>query len=108
MRPLVVVVSREGVQEGPELGQVCGLGLGGEPFLEGLPVPLDLAPGLGVVRAAVLLLHPEAAQLVLQAVAAAPAAAPSSRAVLGVISSRLLTTAADISPAAPARSCYTA
>ena len=59
MRPLVVVVSREGVQEGPELGQVCGLGLGGEPFLEGLLESFDLALVWGVVRAVVLLLHAE-------------------------------------------------
>jgi len=48
--------------------------LGGEPFFEGLLESLGLALGLGVVRPAVFLLHAEAAQLVLQAVAAALAA----------------------------------
>jgi hypothetical protein len=45
---VVVVVAGEGVQQGLELGQVGGLaGPGGEPFLQGLPEPLDLALGLG-------------------------------------------------------------
>src|SRR5580700_12111817 len=69
-----VVVGGEGIQEFLELGEVSGLGLGGEPFLQGLPESLDLALGLGVVRAAVLLPDPQAAQLVLQGVAAASAA----------------------------------
>ena len=52
-------------------------GLGGEPVLEGLPEPLDLALGLRVARLAVLLLDAEAAQFVLEAVAAAAAAGES-------------------------------
>ena len=47
VRPLGVVDGGEGVQEGLELGEGGGLGrLGGEPGLEGLPEPLDLALGL--------------------------------------------------------------
>jgi hypothetical protein len=57
--------------------------LGGQPFLQGLPEPLDLALGLRVVRLAVLLRDPEPGQLMLQAVAAA-AAAPANRAVYTV------------------------
>jgi len=53
--------------------------LGGEPFVQGLPGPFDLALGLRVVRLAVLLPDAEAAQLVLESVAAAAAA--SERAV---------------------------
>jgi len=65
-------VTREGLQA----GQVSGLGrLGGEPSLQGLPEPFDLALGLRVIGLAVLLPHAEAAQLVLQPVAAAAAAA---------------------------------
>jgi hypothetical protein len=74
VRAAGVVVGGEGIQEFLELGEVSGLGLGGEPFLQGLPESLDLALGLGVVRAAVLLPDPQAAQLVLQGVAAASAA----------------------------------
>ena len=74
MRPLGVVVGGEGVELGLELGQGGCRGLGGQPFLQGLLESLDFALGLGVVRAAVLLLDPEAAQFVLQAVAAAAAA----------------------------------
>jgi hypothetical protein len=48
--------------------------VGGQPFLQGLLEPLDLALGLGVVRPAVLLPDSEAAQFVLQGVAAAAAA----------------------------------
>jgi hypothetical protein len=72
VRPLVVVVGGEGVQGSLELGEGGGLaGLGGEPFLQGLPEPLGLPLGLGVVRLAVFLPDFQAAQLVLQAVAAA-------------------------------------
>ena len=70
-----VVVSGEGIQQSLELGEVSGPVLGGEPFLQGLPEPLDLALGLGVVRPAVLLPDPQQPQLVLQGVPAAPAAA---------------------------------
>ena len=48
--------------------------LGAEPVFHRLLEPLDLALGLGVVRLAVLLLDAEAAQLVLEGVAAAAAA----------------------------------
>jgi hypothetical protein len=76
VRPLLVVIAGELIEQGLELGEAGGLpGLGGQPFLQGLPEPLDLALGLGVVRLAVLLPHPEAAKLVFQAVAAAAAAA---------------------------------
>jgi hypothetical protein len=72
VRPLGVVAGGKGVEEGLELGDGGGLArLGGQPFLEGLPEPLDLALGLGVAGLAVLLPDFQAAQLVLQAVAAA-------------------------------------
>jgi hypothetical protein len=75
VRPLVVVIPGEGIEQLLELGQCGGLGLlGGQPFLEGLLESLDFALGLGVVRAAVLLPGPQVAQLGLQAVAAAAAA----------------------------------
>jgi hypothetical protein len=74
VRPAGVVVSGEGIQQSLELGEVSGLVLGGEPFLQGLPEPLDLALGLGVVRLAVLLPDPQLPQLVLQGVSPAPAA----------------------------------
>jgi hypothetical protein len=73
--PAGVVVAGELVEQDLELGEVFGLaGLGGQPFVQGLPEPLDLALGLRVAWAAVLLPDAEAAQLVLQAVAAAAAA----------------------------------
>ena len=75
MRPAGVVDAGEGVQQGLELGEGGGLvRLGAEPVLHGLLEALDLALGLGVVRLAVLLLDAEAAQLVLEGVAAAFAA----------------------------------
>jgi hypothetical protein len=75
VRPLVVVEVGEGVQEGLELGEVCGLGrLGGEPVFEGLLEPLYLALGLGMAGFPVFLLDAQAAQLGFQAVAAAFAA----------------------------------
>jgi hypothetical protein len=75
VRPAVVVLVGEGVQELLELGEGGGLGrLGAEPFLEGLLESLDLALGLGVVRLAVLLGDPEAAELGFQGVASALAA----------------------------------
>jgi hypothetical protein len=48
--------------------------LGAEPVLHRLLEPLDFPLGLGVVRLAVLLLDPGAAQLVLEGVVAALAA----------------------------------
>jgi hypothetical protein len=74
VRPAGVVVAGELVELGLELGEGAGGGLGGEPFLQGLLESFDLALGLRVVRPAVLLADAEAAQLVLQAVAAAAAA----------------------------------
>jgi hypothetical protein len=48
VRPLAVVEAGEAVEEGLELGEDGWLGsLGGEPGLEGLPEPFDLALGLG-------------------------------------------------------------
>jgi hypothetical protein len=62
VRAAGVVAGDEGVQEGLELGQVSRLGcLGGQPFLQGLLEPFDLALGLGVVGLPVLLLDPAAA-----------------------------------------------
>ena len=75
MRALGAGDAGEGVQQGLELGEGGGLGrLGVEPVLHGLLEALRFALGLGVVRLAVLLGDPEAAQLVLQGVAAALAA----------------------------------
>jgi hypothetical protein len=72
---VVVVVAGEGVQEGLEGGEISGLGgLGAQPLLQCLLEPFHLALGLGVVRLAVLLLDAQAAQLVLEGVAAATAA----------------------------------
>jgi hypothetical protein len=45
--PLGVVVAAEGVELGLELPQGPGPGPGGEPLLEGLVEPFDLAAGLG-------------------------------------------------------------
>jgi len=53
--------------------------LGGQPVLQGLLEPLCLALGLRVVRVAVLLLHAESAQLVLEGVASAAAAGVAGR-----------------------------
>ena len=72
---LVVVVVDEGVEQGLELGDGGGLvGLGAQPFLQGLLEPFDLAAGGGVVGAGVLLGDAEAAEFGLEAVAAAAAA----------------------------------
>ena len=47
MRPLLVVNRGEGVEEGLQLGEGGGLlGLGAEPFFEGLLEPFDFALGL--------------------------------------------------------------
>ena len=75
VRPLVVVGGGELTEQCLQLGDGGGLaGLGGEPFLHGLLESFDFALGLGVVRLAVLLPDAQAAQFVLQAVAAALAA----------------------------------
>jgi hypothetical protein len=59
---LLVVDGHELVQQLLELDQAGGLvGLSGEPLLEGLLEPLDLAAGGGLVRAAVFLLDVAAA-----------------------------------------------
>jgi hypothetical protein len=72
VRALVIVDGGERAEEGLELAEGGGLGcLGGEPALECLLEPFHLALGLRVVRLAVLLGDPEAAQFVLEAVAAA-------------------------------------
>jgi hypothetical protein len=49
VRPGGVVVVAEGVELGLQLPQGPGSGLAGEPFLEGLVEPFDLAAGLRVV-----------------------------------------------------------
>jgi hypothetical protein len=71
---LVVVVGGQGVELGLQFGDGGRGGLGGQPFLERLLEPLDLALGLRVVRLAVLLVDSEAAEFVLEVVAAAFAA----------------------------------
>ena len=55
MWPVVVVGVGEAVEQCLEFGEGGGLGLGSEPFLEGLLEPFDFAAGGGVVRSAVLL-----------------------------------------------------
>ena len=77
--PLVVVVGGKGAGLGLEPGEGGGWGLGGQPFLQGLLEPLDLALGLGVVRPAVLLPGSQPPQFVLEAVAAAAAARTTPR-----------------------------
>src|ERR1700722_1504554 len=62
MRPLLVVIGGEGIEEVLELGDGGVGSLGGQPFLQALPEPLDLPLGLGVIGVAVLLPDPEAAQ----------------------------------------------
>ena len=75
MRAPGVAGAGEGVEQGLKVREGGGLArLGAEPVLHGLLEPLGLALGLGVVRLAVLLGDAESAQLVLQGVAAAPAA----------------------------------
>ena len=59
VRPVLVVVAGEDVEQGLKAGEVGGLrGLGGQPLLQGLPEPLDFALGLRVVRAAVFCCAP--------------------------------------------------
>jgi len=68
----VVVLVPEGVQEGLQVGQGRQLGcLSGQPGLQGLLEAFDLALGLGVVAAAVLLDDPEGGEFGLEGVAAA-------------------------------------
>ena len=75
VRAVVVVVVDEGVEQGLQLGDGGRLGgLGAQPLLHGLLESFDLAAGGGVVGAGVLLDDVQAAQLVLEAVAAAAAA----------------------------------
>ena len=75
MRAVGVVDAGEGVQQGLEPGEGGGLvRLGAEPVLHRLLEAFDLALGQGVVRLAVFLLDAEAAQFVLEGVAAASSA----------------------------------
>ena len=69
-----VVVAGELAELVLQFGEGGGGGLGAEPFLQGLLESLYFALGLGVAGAAVFLGDAQAAQLVLQAVAAAAAA----------------------------------
>ena len=56
MRPAGVVELDELIEQGLQLGEGGGLlGLGSEPFFEGLLEPFDFALGLRVVGLAVLL-----------------------------------------------------
>ena len=72
MRPALVVLVDEGVEQGLELGDGGGLvGLGAQPLLHGLLEAFDLAAGGGVVGSGVLLDDVEAAEFVLEGVAAA-------------------------------------
>jgi hypothetical protein len=67
VRPSLVVLLGEGVQQGLEAGDGGGLvGLGAQPFLHGLLEAFDLALGLGVPGAAILLVHTQSAELGLQ------------------------------------------
>jgi hypothetical protein len=60
---------------GLELAEGAGPGLGGQPFLQRLVEAFDLAAGLRVVRAGVLLLNAEGGEFGLEAVAGGLAAA---------------------------------
>jgi hypothetical protein len=71
VRPLVVAVAGERVEQSLELADGGGGRLAGQKFLEGLLEPSSPCLGSGVVRLAVLLVDTEAAQLGFQAVAAA-------------------------------------
>jgi hypothetical protein len=74
-RALGVADAGEGVQQGLEAGEGVGLvRLGAEPVLHGLLESFSFPLGLGVVGLAVFLGDAEAAQLVLEGVAAALAA----------------------------------
>jgi hypothetical protein len=83
VRPLGVVVAAEGVELGLQLPQGPGPGPGGEPLLEGLVEPFDLAAGLGVVGPGVPKPNPSTVQGDLQGHAAVAAgAAGEHRAVI--------------------------
>jgi hypothetical protein len=75
VRAVLVIELDEGVEEALQLADRGGLDrLGGQPLLHGLLESFGFAAGGGVVGAGVLLHHAEAAQLVLERVAAAAAA----------------------------------
>jgi len=75
--PVVVVLATELVDQGLELGEGGGLdGLAGEPVLQGLLESFDLALGLRVVAAPVLLPDAEGGEFVLERVASPAAALP--------------------------------
>jgi hypothetical protein len=67
VRSDVVVVVAEAVELGLQLGERRGWGLFGEPAFEGLVEALDLAAGLGVVGAGVLVVDPQPDELELDA-----------------------------------------
>ena len=75
MRPVLVVVRAELVEEHLELADRGRLDLlRRQPLLHGLLEPFDLPAGGRMVRTGVLLRHPEASQLGLEAIAPALAA----------------------------------
>ena len=87
MRSPLVVDGGEGVQHLLQLAEGGWLArLGAEPVLHGLLEALDLALGLGVAGLAVLLGDAQAAQLVLEGVAAALAARQAGREDHAVVS----------------------
>ncbi len=78
MRPSVVVLVAEAVEEGLQLGGRGWLDrLGAQPLLHGLLEAFDLAAGGGVVGVGVLLHHVQAAQFDFEAGAPAAAAGES-------------------------------
>ena len=75
MRAVVVVLLGEGVQQVLQVRDGGGLvWLGSQPFLQGLLEAFNLALGLGVPGAAVLLDNPQTPEFGLEVVAAALAA----------------------------------
>jgi hypothetical protein len=78
-----VVVVAEAVELGLQVTDRVGSGLVSEPFFQGLLEPLDLALGLGVVRAAVLLVDSEQVEFVLERVSAATDSGGEDEAVVG-------------------------
>ena len=70
VRPGVVVGGGERVELGLQCAQGTGRWLGAQPLLHGLLEALDLALGLGVVGASVLLVDAEDDQLTLEGVGA--------------------------------------
>src|SRR3954470_2179287 len=66
VRAVVVVVLTELVEQFVEFGEGGRCRAGGEPFLQGLPEPFDLAAGLRMIRRGVDGAHTEGTQVRLE------------------------------------------